>query len=327
MRIFIDDGSTNIKLAWVEEGEVKTLISPNSFKPEWSMTLQGLTDTTAPGSANYEIDGEKYSFDQLSPDAVRTTETRYQYSDVNVVAIHHALMQSGIEPQPVDIIVTLPLGEYLDTNAQPNMINIERKKANVKRTVTVQGCDESFTVRKVSVLPESVPAGFNVLKDLDDLDSLLIVDIGGTTLDIAHVRSKMSGFTKTYCDPKTGVSIITEAVKHAMDTSVSTRTSSYFADRLIQARNDNEFLTRYIQNADQRAQVLKVLHERERTLTHRVMDSVGRFSGFTHVMVVGGGASIVASAVKTVTGVGDDRFFVSDNPQFDLVLGMVAMKG
>jgi N-methylhydantoinase A/oxoprolinase/acetone carboxylase beta subunit len=26
-----------------------------------------------------------------------------------------------------------------------------------------------------------------VLKDLDDLDSLLIVDIGGTTLDIAHV--------------------------------------------------------------------------------------------------------------------------------------------
>jgi plasmid segregation protein ParM len=47
-----------------------------------------------------------------------------------------------------------------------------------------------------------VPAGFSVLKDLDDLDSLLIVDIGGTTLDIAHVRSKMSGFTKTHCDLK-----------------------------------------------------------------------------------------------------------------------------
>jgi plasmid segregation protein ParM len=108
---------------------------------------------------------------------------------------------------------------------------------------------------------------------------------------------------------------------------VSTRTSSYFADRLIQARNDSAFLTRYIQNAEQRAQVLKVLQEREKALTHRVTDSVGRFAGFTHVMVVGGGASIVADAVKKVTGVGDDRFFVSDNPQFDLVLGMVAMKG
>jgi plasmid segregation protein ParM len=71
---------------------------------------------------------------------------------------------------------------------------------------------------------------------------------------------------------------------------------------------------------------MKVLHEREKALTHRVTDSVGRFAGFTHVMVVGGGASIVAGAEEG-DGVGDDRFFVSDNPQFDLVLGMVAMKG
>ncbi|WP_220384980.1 plasmid segregation protein ParM domain-containing protein, partial [Klebsiella pneumoniae] len=49
MRIFVDDGSTNIKLAWMEEGAVKTLISPNSFKPEWSMTL--LTDSSVPASA------------------------------------------------------------------------------------------------------------------------------------------------------------------------------------------------------------------------------------------------------------------------------------
>lgn len=33
MKIFIDDGSTNIKLAWLEDGDVKTLISPNSFYP------------------------------------------------------------------------------------------------------------------------------------------------------------------------------------------------------------------------------------------------------------------------------------------------------
>jgi plasmid segregation protein ParM len=81
---------------------------------------------------------------------VRTTETRYQYSDVNVVAIHHALMQSGIEPQPVDIVVTLPLGEYLDENDQPDMANIERKKANVKRTVAVQGVRALLFVRSVS---------------------------------------------------------------------------------------------------------------------------------------------------------------------------------
>lgn len=42
MRIYVDDGSTNIKLAWKDEnGEVKTFISPNSFKPEWSLNLSG----------------------------------------------------------------------------------------------------------------------------------------------------------------------------------------------------------------------------------------------------------------------------------------------
>lgn len=75
------------------------------------------------------------------------------------------------------------------------------------------------------------------------------------------------------------------------------------------------------------SQILTVLRDREKKLQHRVADSVGRFAGFTHVMVVGGGASLVAGAVKKATGVGDNRFFVSDNPQFDLVLGMMAMKG
>ena len=36
MKIHIDDGSTNIKLAWTENGERRNAISPNSFKSEWS---------------------------------------------------------------------------------------------------------------------------------------------------------------------------------------------------------------------------------------------------------------------------------------------------
>ncbi|MCP9269178.1 plasmid segregation protein ParM [Xenorhabdus sp. XENO-1] len=320
MRIFVDDGSTNIKLGWSDNGEIKTLISANSFIQEWSWNL----GDSAP--ANYEIDGERFSYNPTSPDAVRTTETRYQYSDVNVIAIHHALLQSGIAPQPIDIVVTLPLVEYLDTDNQPNKVNIERKKQNVRRAVQVQG-GESFTIRKVSVLPESVPAGFNILKDLDALDSLLIIDLGGTTLDISHVRSKMSGITKTWCDSKIGVSMITESVKNALDVNASTRVSSLAADDLIINRRQVDYLTKRIPDAQHRAQVLSVMKEREKTLKHRVIDTVNRFSGYTHVMCVGGGADIVADAVQQATKVPVDRFYRSDDPQFDLVLGMIAMKG
>ncbi len=34
------------------------------------------------------------------------------------------------------------------------------------------------------------------LRGLEDDESLLIVDLGGTTLDVSHVRSKMTGITK-----------------------------------------------------------------------------------------------------------------------------------
>ena len=51
MKICIDDGSTNIKLAWTENGERRNAISPNSFKSEWSAPFGG----TQP--ANYMLDG------------------------------------------------------------------------------------------------------------------------------------------------------------------------------------------------------------------------------------------------------------------------------
>lgn len=318
MRIYIDDGSTNIKLAWKEGGEVKTAISANSFKPEWSLNLFG--DGVA---SNYEVDGEKFSFDPTSADAVVTTETRYQYSLVNAVAIHHALLHSGITPQPVDVVVTLPLSEYLDNDNQPNKENIARKKASVKRAVAVQG-KTGFTIEKVSVLPESIPAGFSLLASLQDDDSLLIVDLGGTTLDVSHVRSKMTGITNTYCDPKIGVSIVTDGIKNAL--AGNTRISSLHADNIIIHRNDAEWLEYRLADDKQRQAVADVIVEKERILTRRVTDALTRFTGYTHVMCVGGGVDLVAAAIKKATDVPADRFYTSCKPQFDLVLGMLEMK-
>lgn len=319
MRIFVDDGSTNIKLAWKENGEVKTFISPNSFKPEWSLNL-----FDAGQSANYQIEGEKFSFDPGSADAVVTTETRYQYSQVNTVAIHHALLQAGIEPQNVDVVVTLPLSEYLDADFQPKAENIARKKKSVKREVTLQGNKKGFTIDKVTVLPESIPAGFNVLTNLKDDDSLLIVDLGGTTLDVSHVRSKMAGITNTWCDPKIGVSIVTNGIKNAL--AAHTRISSLQADNMIIHREDKSWIEHRLPDAGLRQTVLNTMEEKERILINRVINALDRFSGYTHVMCVGGGAKLIADAVKKAINVPADRFYTSNDPQFDLVRGMLEMK-
>ncbi|WP_337049249.1 plasmid segregation protein ParM [Serratia fonticola] len=317
MKIFIDDGSTAIKMAWQENGEQRTLYSPNSFKPEWS------TPFGDKPPANYLLDGERYSFDPVSPDAIRTTHTRYQYSDVNVVAIHHALLQTGLLPQPVDVEVTLPLGEYLDEHNQPNHDNIQRKQRNIMRPVTLNS-GETFTIRNVRVMPESIPAGFDIVKDLDELDSLLIVDLGGTTLDVAQVRGQFTGITKTFCDPGIGVSLMTEAVKSAL-AAANTRASSYFADDLILHRHDVPYLRTRVNDAAQFDQVLNALQEKEAMLSRRVQLAIERFSGYTHVAVVGGGANIIEAAVRKVTAVPNERFFESLAPQFELVNGLYQM--
>ena len=79
MRIFIDDGSTNIKMLWEQDGETFTHISPNSFKRGWSATF---------GSGkpfNYTVDDEKYSFDLITPDALPTNNIDWQYSPLNSI--------------------------------------------------------------------------------------------------------------------------------------------------------------------------------------------------------------------------------------------------
>lgn len=71
----------------------------------------------------------------------------------------------------------------------------------------------------------------------------MIVDLGGTTLDVSHVRSKMTGITKTWCDPNIGVSLITSGVKEQMAVHANTRVSSFQADNIIVHRNEPDYLS------------------------------------------------------------------------------------
>ncbi|MEG0208814.1 plasmid segregation protein ParM [Hafnia sp.] len=313
MKLYIDDGSTNIKLAWNDNGQRRNLLSPNSFKAEWSAPF----GQNRP--SNYTLDGVHYSFDPISASTIRTTHTQYQYSDTNVIGIHHALLQTGLSPQPVNIEVTLPLSEYFDGNNQPNMDNINRKKRNVMRAVQLNGGD-TFAIKSVRVMPESIPAGFERLSQMNEMQSLLIVDLGGTTLDIALVRGQMSGITKVYCDPFIGVSIMTDAISAVLAAN-NMRTSSLVANDIILHRNDDNWLRSRLQNTAHYMQVVGTLEEKEETLKQRVKNALSEFTDFTDVLIVGGGAEIVAPAVQEVCG-GHAHVSKSEAPQFALVNGL-----
>lgn len=317
MKIFMDDGSTNIKVKWEESGQAHQLLSPNSFKRQWSVAFGSQP------AFNYLMNGEQYSFDPISPEAVTTTNVAYQYSDVNVIAVHHALLLTGLAPQDVDIVVTLPLAEFYDANNQRNDANIERKKKSLQREVTLNG-GETFTIRSVEVMPESIPAGFDVLKSMDPLESLLIVDLGGTTLDISLVMGKMSGISRIYGDSTIGVSLMTTAVKDALR-AARTQGSSYLADDIIMHRHDEAYLKSRINDASHIDLIRNVLAETENRLVQRVLSAISSFEGYTHVMVIGGGAEIIADRVRAHCGIRPERFYKTSASQFDLVNGMFAI--
>lgn len=47
-------------------------------------------------------------------------------------------------------------------------------------------------------MPESIPAGFKALADMSPFESLLIVDLGGTTLDVAKVQGQLAGISQCF---------------------------------------------------------------------------------------------------------------------------------
>ena len=300
MRIFIDDGSTNIKMLWEHDGETRTHISPNSFKRGWSATFG------AGKPFNYVIDDEKYSYDLISPDVLPTNNVEWQYSPLNVLAVHHALLTSGIEPQEVEIVVTLPLAEFYDDDAQYNLDNIERKKASLMRPVTLNK-GNVFTIKKVTVRPESIPAGIGLCDNLNPAHSVLIVDLGGTTLDVSMVAGQMTAVSRVFGDSNLGVSLVTREVRQAL-ARANTETSNYNVD-----------------DPSAVGDVKKAIAASIDLLRTRVLDVIGDFKGYTHVMVIGGGAPLVADAIREQVNIRDDRFFVADDPQLALVHGLKAI--
>ena len=106
MKISCDDGSTNVKLAWLEGKEIRTFLSPNSFRTNWKVAGIGSRETF-----NYEIEGLKYTFDDVSNQAINTTNIEYQYGDTNLLAVHRALLNSGLPAQSGSLAVTLPISE------------------------------------------------------------------------------------------------------------------------------------------------------------------------------------------------------------------------
>lgn len=100
-----------------------------------------------------------------------------------MLAVHHELLNSGIEPQEIDLTVTLPISEFYTADRQKNTLNITRKIRNLTREVTLNK-GGTFTIKSVEVMPESLPAVFTrlVTDNVGQYEKLLVIDLVNATI-------------------------------------------------------------------------------------------------------------------------------------------------
>lgn len=312
MDIYCDDGSTNVKLAWFEGEQLTTSVTANSFRHGWKVADFGSS------ALNYMVGALKYTWDSVSRDAVPTTNVEYQYGDLNLLAVHHALLNSGLTPQAVTLTVTLPLSEYYDQDCQKNEDNIRRKRENLLRELTVNK-RERFTISDVVVMPESLPAAFSRLAQLKPgaSETTLIIDLGGTTLDAGVIVGQFEDISAVHGNPAIGVSQVTRAAQAALRAAES-ETSPLVADSVIQKRKDRAFLNSIINDGDKIDYVTDKIEEAIESLGAQVVTELARYRNVNRVFLVGGGAVLIEPAVRKAWPLAPERVEIINDPQLAL---------
>lgn len=322
MKLFCDDGSTNVKLAWFEGVELKTSVSVNSFRNGWKVDGLGSRKTY-----NYSLDGHKYTYDPVSEAAISTTHIEYQYTDSNVLAVHHALLNSGLEPQEISLTVTLPISEYYTADCQKNELNIERKIKNLLRPVSLNK-GEAFTITSVDVMPESLPAVFTrlVSDNVGEFEKSLVIDLGGTTLDVGVIVGQFDDVSAVHGNSKIGVCQVTNATLTALRMA-SSDTSPMIADELIKKRHDATFFSQVVNDESKQSLVRDTIETAIHKLGEHVVDDLTQFRNVNRVYIVGGGATLIAPAVSKFWAHLGDKVVLMDEPQTALVKAIARFKG
>ncbi|HGJ5864836.1 plasmid segregation protein ParM domain-containing protein [Arsenophonus nasoniae] len=290
LSVMCDDGSTCVKLAWLENGNIKTHISPNAFREGWKSEAFNQV-------LNFDIDGKKYAFDKGHNAILSTTNIAFQYSDLDLLAIHKALLTSTLSPQEIEITVTLPINEFFHHDGQKNMANIERKRNNVLRKVKVNN-NQSFEIKSVFVMPESVPAVAEELKkdDVSPLEKSIIVDLGGTTMDCGIITGGELDVSEVYGNPSIGTRSVAIAIIKAMGIADSD-INEYEANAILSSEDKRKEISAIINNRSMIDHVMTEINNAIENYVKSVISQIEQLQKVNRIYLVGGGAELIDNYV------------------------------
>jgi len=206
----VDNGYNYHKVAWVEDGEIKTL----KYQAVVGNPNDPITDLNGGFSNMYESEGERLVCDPEvgTPITLRTGD--YGLTSANRMLVARGLRESGITPDDeVYLMTSLPVRDFFNSDGSKNEALINGQKQSMMKPVhlVVNNKDEPKRVANVTrsdVVSEAVAAAFdflveNVGEGIQEIfGPIAVLDFGGSTFDLVsltkdlRIRQASSGTLK-----------------------------------------------------------------------------------------------------------------------------------
>ena len=301
--VVLEDGSSFIKVVTVDQ--CFSFPSRVIRKALPSSSLQGFS------TVSYEIEeGVNFSVSEMGEDAITTDNRSYQTSLHNRVLIHHGLKLAGITDEAVNIVVTLPVGQFFNADSSLNTKLIEAKIANAKGTIKYLDGTQTVRINECSVLPEAVPGFVYAKEELNLKGNLfLFVDIGGTTTDLV-VISKDDQIEK-FVSLEIGLLGMLRTFK----TLVS---ELHVMGGITDAIAIDGIMTGIVGTRDV-SSIAKSVVDKFQTLVNEKVEQMGELRLYDAVIFSGGGANLLVSEYVDV--------LKTKEPQFDNARGAMIICG
>ncbi|WP_340615856.1 ParM/StbA family protein [Xenorhabdus entomophaga] len=339
--VAVDAGSGNIAIRFRRErdGEIENTIIPARVCQgnAQSMALEAGTSWETEGDH-----GENVVFSVVSGgnDLVNTCDPNYQSSPAHRVLVINALAQLGLGGQEIILADTLPINQFYSDLGKIDQNRLEAKRESLMKPVNnVSGQYEAPHIIDVMVYPEAIPAYVSASvtsdmkpnPDLDGAESIMVVDVGRFTCDIA-VLDKTYQVVKRRTSEH-GVYMMLDRV-HAL-LQENAEKLNIAEPKEIHLESIDTFIrqgyigSRLKSAADKRIKIDEVVQQAAEEFAEIIRNDIRtvhrNLSDIDVLILVGGGANLIGGKLEYLnnctTGWGCP-VYIPDNPEFAIVRGV-----
>lgn len=333
--VAVDAGSGNVTLTFEEGGKMVTQVTPSLIRAGNQQTFAQESSSTWLTTG---LEGKEHAYSVVKKgyDLYDTCDPNYQVSDAHRVLVSDALNRAGLGGRDVIIGETLPVNQFYSAVGVINEARVQQKIDSLMTPVrNYSDAIEPARIVHVEVYPEAVPAVVSAQADYPELteaESILVIDLGRFTCDLAVVDNELMPILKA--SHEHGVQKMIERV-HALLPEFEKQLGRDFGATDLSVDSIDTIIrqgyvgSRLEMAKDKRIDVSSVINQAAAELADKIWLDVRALHRNTRdidaVLVVGGGANYIAGKLPGLndnTASWHDVVIVPENPEMAIARGV-----